>query len=1430
VRTPLYARVALTLGLSILLLLGLAATVASAAPTATQADIVINELDADQVSTDAAEFIELYDGGDGNTDLTGLVLVLHNGSDDASYAAFDLDGYATDANGYFVLCGDSANTPNCDLDVGPDTNLIQNGADAAALYTGDAVDFPTDTPVTTTNLIDAIVYGTDDPDDPGLLVLLNPGQPQVDEYGGGAGTLHSNQRCPNGAGGARNTDTYTQALPTPGLPNACPIELPGVLINELDADQVSTDSAEFIELFDGGDGNTDLTGLVLVLHNGSDDASYGAFDLDGYATNANGYFVLCANAATTPGCDLDVSPDTNLIQNGADAAALYVGDAVDFPTDTPVTTTNLIDAIVYGTDDPDDPGILVLLNPGQPQVDEYGGGDGTAHSNQRCPNGTGGARNTNTYTQTLPTPGLPNCPVELPDVLINELDADQVDTDAAEFVELFDGGIGYTDLTGLTLVLYNGSSDTSYQAFDLDGYTTGAGGYFVLCGDSANTPNCDLDVSPDTNLIQNGADAAALYVADGADFPNGTALTTANVVDAIVYDTDDDDDPGLLALLNPGQPQVNERGGGDGTAHSSQRCPNGTGGQRNTDTYGQYPPTPGATNACILPDIPPTVASTTPADGATQVPLNASIIVQFSEPVATNPGWFDLSCSISGPHTAAVSGGPQAYTLNPDADFVISDTCTLTAFGPLVVDLDGDPDPMASDHVITFNTLAPTCGMPATPIHEIQGSGTASPLDGATRTIEGIVVGDFQSGTNLSGFFLQEEDGDADADPTTSEGIFVYDGYTPAVDVSVGDTVRVTGTVDEFFDLTELTNVSDVEICPPTGTASPAAVALPIPALADWEHYEGMLVDIPQTLYATGNYNQGRYGEVDLSVGGRLVNPTNVVEPGAAAQALQELNDRSRIQLEDGRTSQNPIPPAYIGEGGTLRAGDTLPELTGVVHYAFGAYEIHPTDAISFTRANAREAVPADPGGSLEVASFNVLNYFTTLDGSGDVCGPSQDMGCRGADTADELIRQRDKIVSAIVGMDADVVGLIEIENHVNDAALIDLVDSLNAVGGAGTWARVDTGTVGTDAIKVAFIYQPRTVTPVGAHAILDASVDPMFIDTKNRPALAQTFQENTTGEAFTAVVNHLKSKGSDCNDIGDPDLGDGQGNCNVTRTNAARALVNWLSTDPTNSGDPDFLIVGDLNSYAMEDPIDALKAGGYTDLLSEHLQDAYSYVFAGQAGYLDHALANATLADQVAGVTVWHINADEPSALNYNDYNQPELYQPDPYRASDHDPVIVGLSLRPYTIFVPIVAQNLLFAPDLVIDSLVVTADEVQVTISNQGNAPSMNDFWVDVYLDPLPAPTEVNQLWSDLGTQGLVWGVTAPVAPGETILLTTAPGGYYLPEYGQVTWPLAPSTVVYAQVDVYNATTAHGAVLERHEILSDAYNNVFGPVVYGP
>jgi len=390
-------------GFTIVLIGLLILTYYAAANAASSPDVVINEVDCDTPGTDDHEFVELYDGGAGNTALDGLVVVFYNGNNDASYNSFDLDGYSTDGDGYFLL-GNSGVTPTPSITF--DNGSLQNGADAVAIYTGDATDFPNDTPVTTTNLLDAIVYDTNDADDPGLLILLNAGQPQVNEDGAGDKDNHSNQRCPNGSGGARNTDTYIQATPTPGADNNCPPPVAtNIIINEVDCDTLGTDTLEFVELYDGGAGNTALDGLVVVFYNGGGDVSYDAFDLDGYSTDSDGYFLL-GNSGVTP--TPSITFGNGSLQNGADAVAIYIGNVTDFPDGTLVTTTNRLDAIVYDTNDVDDPGLLILLNAGQPQVNEDGAGDKDNHSNQRCPNGSGGQQNTSSYTQNTPTPGGAN--------------------------------------------------------------------------------------------------------------------------------------------------------------------------------------------------------------------------------------------------------------------------------------------------------------------------------------------------------------------------------------------------------------------------------------------------------------------------------------------------------------------------------------------------------------------------------------------------------------------------------------------------------------------------------------------------------------------------------------------------------------------------------------------------------------------------------------------------------------------------------------------------------------------------------------------------------------------------------------------------------------------------------------------------------------
>ena len=587
-----------------------------------------------------------------------------------------------------------------------------------------------------------------------------------------------------------------------------------------------------------------------------------------------------------------------------------------------------------------------------------------------------------------------------------------------------------------------------------------------------------------------------------------------------------------------------------------------------------------------------------------------------------------------------------------------------------------------------------------TSIADIQGSGAASPLDGQTVTVGGVVTGDFQDGDanvvdSLSGFYLQSET--PDGDPATSDAVFVFDGSTPAVDVNVGDRVEVSGEVNEYFGETQIA-ASSVSV---TGSGTIQPVSLSLPAsnsvanadgdlVADLEAFEGMLVRIDQPLSVIDMFNLRRFGEMGLYEGGRPWQYTNVFSPEVAGFAQwQDAVARSRIVLDDGGRAQNVGPIRYLDAGtppnAAVRLGDTVTGLTGTLRYSRGSgssgtetWRLMPTEPVVFQSVNPRPALPTI-SGELRVASFNLLNFFTTIDTGQDDCGPRGNLGCRGADTTQEYDRQLEKTVTALAAIDADVVGLIEIENNSQDS-LDSLVTALNASTGAGTYAYIDTGTIGTDAIKVGFIYKPATVSPAGAFQVLDSNVDARFNDSKSRPALAQTFTQISDGESLTVVVNHLKSKGSPCDDVGDPNLNDGQGNCNQTRTNAALAIVDWLATDPTASGDSDFLIVGDMNAYLQEDPIQVFWNAGYTNLADSATPDSYTYVFDGQQGTLDHGLASSSLLPQIAGYVEWHINADEAPARDYNlDFGRDAgiFDGTAPIRASDHDPVIIGIDLN---------------------------------------------------------------------------------------------------------------------------------------------------------
>lgn len=571
------------------------------------------------------------------------------------------------------------------------------------------------------------------------------------------------------------------------------------------------------------------------------------------------------------------------------------------------------------------------------------------------------------------------------------------------------------------------------------------------------------------------------------------------------------------------------------------------------------------------------------------------------------------------------------------------------------------------------------CHSAATPISQLQGITDVSPRVGELHVVEAVVT---KVVTSATGFYIQEEAADHDTDSATSEAIFVFND-TATDYPSVGQQVRVLGKVEEYFKKTQLRRSAMLD-CGPGENIASVDISLPFASAADLEAKESMLIRINQNLVVSDLYNLGTYGEMTLS-SKRLYVPTNQYRAGTAeAKALADSNALNKIVLDDMQPGKNPATVIYpapaLSMNNPVRTGDTTEPFTAVLDYSFSAWRALPIGTVQFTATNARTEQPVLKNtGTLKVGSANVLNFFN---GDGQTGGfPTS----RGATSYEEYIRQAEKMTAALSALNADVLGLMEIENdgYGETSAIADLINRLNTKLGADTYRFVQvpgTTKLGTDAITVGMIYKPSKVTPVG-NAVTTAEG---VFGYGNRQPLVQTFRQNSNNEVFTLAVNHFKSKGSCPSGSTNPDrdLKDGQGCWNPTRVQAAKELMAYLASKPTGTSDNDVLIVGDLNSYAKEDPIMEFTSNGFVDLINKfHANTGYSYQFGGESGYLDHALASSSLSAQASYAMEWHINSDETTLFDYNLENktasqQADYYQASPFRASDHDPVLVELRL----------------------------------------------------------------------------------------------------------------------------------------------------------
>ena len=586
--------------------------------------------------------------------------------------------------------------------------------------------------------------------------------------------------------------------------------------------------------------------------------------------------------------------------------------------------------------------------------------------------------------------------------------------------------------------------------------------------------------------------------------------------------------------------------------------------------------------------------------------------------------------------------------------------------------------------LVSFNSQASTmCNRTADTIAEVQGDGAQSPLIDQKVTVEGVVVGDFQGQDALSGFFIQSLK--ADDNPKTSEAVFVHHSKT---DVALGNHVVVHGTVSERHDLTQIHSAIIGDVCVDQ-VPLPKATTITLPLTdKNLEHLEGMYVTLPQQLTVTDTYSLAKHGQVTLS-DGRLFSATQVAMPGADAKKIMKHNALNQIIVDDGKNKQyvklvitvDGVENNY-GADFPVRLGYQADTVTGVLDYGFGAYKIQPVAQVQFTaESNPRKPVVQGLKGQLKIASFNIENFFHTIDNGKEICGQQKSWGCRGADNEKEFQRQLDKTVAVISQSGADVVALQELQNddYASVKALVKALDKETKV----KWAYVDSGYLANDVIKVGIIYKEQQVKPLGEFAVLDNNSDPEFKVHRHRPILLQGF-ETKAGKKFQLASIHLKSKS--CREAKGENKaqGDGQGCYAGERALAAKQLVKWIKSDPLKMGIENTLLAGDFNSYGREDTIRVLEAAGYTDLARHLIGDKnWTTSYRGKVGALDHIMVSKNLVEQTKGLIQWHINSDENRGFGYNlegmdkGVAKPKAYyQKGPFSSSDHDLVIMGLDL----------------------------------------------------------------------------------------------------------------------------------------------------------
>jgi predicted extracellular nuclease len=686
-------------------------------------------------------------------------------------------------------------------------------------------------------------------------------------------------------------------------------------------------------------------------------------------------------------------------------------------------------------------------------------------------------------------------------------------------------------------------------------------------------------------------------------------------------------------------------------------------------------------HSTVVADPAPQVDATSPAAGATGVAAGSDLSVTFSEPVSAAGAWFSISCTLSGSHTAAASGGPTTFTIDPDVDFAPAESCSVTILAGQVTDTDADdpPDTMSANFTWSFAT-------PFQRIHEIQGAAHRSPVEGfAASDVPGIVTAKVSNG-----FFF--EDPDPDGDPDTSEGLFVF-GTAAAGLVAVGDSVLVDGFVTEFRPGGATgNNLTQTELTSPFVEVLSSGNDLPGPGVIG----KGGRVPPDEVIDNDSTGDAETSGVFDPAEDGldfyeslesmrvqvnkaRVVGPTNdfgeipVVGDAGTRASIQTTRDGLVIRENDFNPERIHLDDRLmLGELPLLDVGDRFKSpVVGIVDYSFGNFKLDVSEPFTPVSGNLkRESARVPRDDELAVATFNVENL---------------DPG----DGATKFAELAGLIVNNL--RSPDLVALEEIQDNtgptndgVVDASqtLNMLVDAISAAGGPAYSFRqidptnnADGGEPGGN-IRVGFIFRTDrglqfvdrpggdATTPTGVVAgaggaeltLSPGRIDPLNAAFANsRKPLVGEFRWR--GQTLFAVANHFNSKGGD-----DPLFGRFQPPVRVTETQRhaqAQVVNDFVDAILAVDSRAHVLVLGDLNDFEFSDTLSILQGAVLENLVfTLRRPERYTYVFEGNSQVLDHILASHRLYRALAAYDVVHVNSEFA------------------VQASDHEPQVARFSL----------------------------------------------------------------------------------------------------------------------------------------------------------